>query len=181
MKGNRYHFVSHWKVRATPAEVYDILEEAEQLPRWWPAVYLEVMTTKPNNSAGIGREVSLYTKGWLPYTLRWQSRLLAKDYPHGFSIEAFGDLQGEGTWTFEQAPDGVHCLITYVWRVAANKPILRYFSFLLKPLFAANHHWAMQTGEQSLQLEIKRRRAKTQEEQAQIPKPPPPTFNWLLS
>lgn len=180
MKSNRYHFVTHWKVEATPTEVYEILEQAEQLPRWWPAVYLEVATTKENDETGTGREVSLYTKGWLPYTLRWQSRLIAKKPPHGFSIEAFGDLMGAGTWIFEQDEDGIHCHITYDWQVEANKPILRYFSFLLKPIFSANHHWAMRTGEESLRLELQRRKSNTADERRQIPVPPQPTFAWLL-
>ncbi|MBX2873395.1 MAG: SRPBCC family protein [Saprospiraceae bacterium] len=180
MKSNRYHFITHWKVEAKPTEVYEILEQAERLPQWWPAVYLEVTTTKENDERGIGREVALYTKGWLPYTLRWQSRLTAKNPPHGFSIEAFGDLMGAGTWSFEQDEDGIHCHITYDWQVEANKPILRYFSFFLKPLFSANHHWAMRTGEESLRLELQRRKTKTAEEYQLIPPPPQPTFGWLL-
>ena len=180
MKSNRYHFVTHWKVEATPTEVYEILEQAEQLPRWWPAVYLEVKSTKGNDETGTGREVSLYTKGWLPYTLRWQSRLSTKNRPHGFSIEAFGDLRGVGTWCFEQDEDGVHCHITYDWQVEATKPILRYFSILLKPLFSVNHHWAMRTGEESLRLELQRRKVETPDERNSIAAPPPPTFAWLL-
>ncbi len=180
MKSNSYHFITHWTIAASPAQVYEILEQAERLPEWWPAVYLAVVTTKENDETGTGREISLYTKGWLPYTLRWQSRLVAKNPPYGFSIEAFGDLMGSGTWTFEPDKSGRYCHITYDWQVAANKPILRYFSFLLKPLFSANHHWAMRTGEQSLRLELRRRNAKTPEELNQIPAPPQPTFSWLL-
>ena len=180
MKSNSYHFITHWIVEASPAEVYEILEQAERLTEWWPAVYLEVVTTKENDETGTGREISLYTKGWLPYTLRWQSRLVAKNPPHGFSIEALGDLRGSGTWTFEQDASGRFCQITYDWRVAANKPILRYFSFLLKPLFSANHHWAMRTGEKSLRLELLRRKAKSPEVWSQIPPPPKPTFGWFI-
>ena len=49
--------------------------------------------------------------------------------------------------------------ITYDWRLRAEKPLLRRLSFLLKPLFASNHRWAMAQGEQSLRLELLRRRA----------------------
>jgi hypothetical protein len=48
--------------------------------------------------------------------------------------------------------------VTYDWRVKAEKPLLRYISFLLKPVFAANHRWAMRQGEQSLQRELARLR-----------------------
>ena len=60
-------------------------------------------------------------------------------------------------WTFEQ--DGAFVDITYDWRLRAEKPLLRNLSFLMKPLFEANHRWAMAQGEESLRLELARRRA----------------------
>jgi len=77
--------------------------------------------------------------------------------PHGFTIQAWGDLEGTGIWTF--ATEGDSTTIRYEWRVRATKPVLRYFSFLLKPVFAANHHWAMARGQESLLRELNRRRA----------------------
>ena len=70
---------------------------------------------------------------------------------------ASGDFDGRGVWTFEQ--DGAFVDITYDWRLSAEKPLLRNLSFLLKPLFEANHRWAMAQGEESLKLELARRRA----------------------
>ncbi len=58
-------------------------------------------------------------------------------------------------WTFEQ--DGGAVNITYDWRIRAEKPLLRYLSFLLKPIFSANHRWAMARGEESLRAELGRR------------------------
>jgi len=29
--------------------------------------------------------------------------------------------------------------ITYDWRIRADKPLLRYLSFVFKPIFSANH------------------------------------------
>lgn len=71
-------------------------------------------------------------------------------------------------------------VITYEWQVQAAKPLLRRLSWLLKPLFAANHRWAMARGEESLRLELRRRRATTPEARAVIPDPPQPRFRWLL-
>ena len=43
MAGNdEYVFVTRWRVAASTQEVFDILEDPEALPRWWPAVYLAV-------------------------------------------------------------------------------------------------------------------------------------------
>lgn len=172
MSANEYHFVTQWRVAGTVEDVADILADAPDLPRWWPAVYLDVQETKPGDETGIGKEVSLYTTGWLPYTLRWQFHVTESNYPHGFALEALGDLVGRGKWSLRQ--NGRYVDVTYDWRVRAEKPLLRRFSLLLRPIFAANHHWAMARGEESLQLELARRAA-TENEQHLLPLPPGPT------
>jgi hypothetical protein len=86
---NDYHFVTHWRVPGTIDEVSEILERAEDLPRWWPSVYLDVKEIEPGQPNGVGKVVSLYTKGWLPYALRWKFRVTGSNKPHGFALEAF--------------------------------------------------------------------------------------------
>lgn len=54
--------------------------------------------------------------------------------------------------------------------------LIRTLSFLFKPIFSANHRWAMAREEESLKLELTRRRATTPENAARIPPPPGPTF-----
>jgi hypothetical protein len=169
-----YHFVSHWRVAGTCQEVADVIGDVESLPRWWPSVYLDVQVVEPGGEHGVGKVVSLYTKGWLPYTLRWQFRVAESRYPYGSTIQALGDLDGRGVWTFKQ--DGVFVDITYDWRIRARKPLINALSFLLKPLFAFNHQWAMARGAESLKLELLCRRARTDAERARIPPPPPPTW-----
>jgi hypothetical protein len=172
MAANDYHFITHWRVEGTVKEVYDLLGDAVGLARWWPSVYLDVREVEPGDENGVGRVIDLYTKGWLPYTLRWQFRV-TEVKPDGFSLAAWGDFDGRGIWTFEQ--DGPWVNITYDWKIRADKPLLRDFSFIMKPLFAANHRWAMARGEESLRLELVRRHAATPAERARIPEPPPPT------
>lgn len=175
MASNEYQFITHWHMQSTLEEINDVLGNAPDLVRWWPAVYLDVQELEEGDpETGIGKEISLYTKGWLPYTLRWQFRITENRSPHGFSLEAWGDFVGEGHWTFAQ--DGDWVKITYDWRVRADKPILRYLSFIMKPIFAANHHWAMEKGEESLRLELARRHAQTAAERDTVAAPPPTTF-----
>jgi hypothetical protein len=103
--------------------------------------------------------------------LRWKFRV-TEVHPtdhSGFSLQAIGDFVGVGIWTFEQ--QGSTCKIKYDWRISAEKPLLKYLSFLMKPLFAANHKWAMRKGLDSLRLEIRRKSGETQ-----VPAPPTPTF-----
>ena len=173
MSSNAYHFITHWRVESTIEEVSQLLGNAPDLVRWWPSVYLEVRELEPGDENGIGKVVDLYTKGWLPYTLRWQFRVTENRSPHGFTLEAWGDFDGRGIWAFEQDEEWVN--ITYDWQIKAEKALLRYLSPVMKPLFAANHHWAMARGEKSLQLELARRHATTLEERDRVPAPPPPT------
>lgn len=176
MASNDYHFITHWHVEGTLEEVSEIIGDAVGLTRWWPSVYLDVQVLEPGDERGLGKVVSLYTKGWLPYTLRWDFRVtdVRQD---GFTLEAWGDFEGRGIWTFEQ--DGSWVDVTYDWKISAEKPLLRYFSFLIKPIFSANHYWAMAKGEESLKLELARRAA-TPEERALIPAPPQPTTASLV-
>src|ERR1044072_2914896 len=174
MPSNDYHFITHWRVEGDINEVADILKDAAELPRWWPSVYLDVKILELGDKDGIGKVVSLYTKGWLPYTLRWDFRVTESNYPHGFSLEAWGDFNGRGIWTLEE--DGSFFDVTYDWKWRADKPLLSALSFLFKPIFSANHRWAMEKGEESLKLELARRHARPPEEDARIPAPPPPTF-----
>src|ERR1051325_12165405 len=102
MGSSSYHFITHWKVEGTIEEVSSILEDAEGLPRWWPSVYLEVKTLETGGEKGVGKVVGLYTKGWLPYTLRWQFRVTESNAPYGFTLEAWGDFVGRGIWTLEK-------------------------------------------------------------------------------
>ena len=157
MASNEYHFITHWRVQSTCEEVFDTLKDAPDLVRWWPDVYLKVDEIEAGDEDGVGKVVQLHTKGWLPYTLRWSFRVTEVNHPTGFALEAWGDFDGTGVWTFEG--DGEWVNITYDWRIRADKPILRYLSFLLKPIFSANHHWAMNKGYERLQVELARRQA----------------------
>jgi hypothetical protein len=168
---NEYHFVSHWQVEATCGEVADVLSDPLTLTRWWPSVYLEVQELEPGGPRGVGRRVRALTRGWLPYTLRWEFVMVDTNYPYGFSIAASGDFDGLGVWTFRQL--GKYVAITYDWRIRVEKPLIRTLSPLFKPMFAANHRWAMAQGEESLRLELARCRAKSVEALAAIPGPPP--------
>ncbi|MBM4260623.1 MAG: polyketide cyclase [Deltaproteobacteria bacterium] len=152
MASNDYRFVTHWRIEAKIEEVYRIISNAADLPRWWPSVYLDVRELSPGNEKGVGKIVDLYTRGWLPYTLRWQFRVTEVNFPHGLALEAWGDFVGTGRWTFKQ--DGAWANIRYDWQIRADKPLLRYLSFILKPIFAANHRWAMAQGERSLRAEL---------------------------
>jgi uncharacterized protein YndB with AHSA1/START domain len=159
-----YAFVTHWRVRASAQEVFDILADPFGLARWWPDVYLQVKELEPADpKTGSRPLIGLHTKGWLPYTLRWNFRVVESTPPTGFKLVAHGDFEGTGVWTIQPSPQGERerdfVDVTYDWRIKAEKPLLRYGTFIFRPFFAANHRWAMARGEESLKRELVRRRA----------------------
>jgi hypothetical protein len=170
-----YHFITNWRIAGTAPEVAEVLGDPLGLTRWWPSVYLAVREIEPGNpETHVGRVIDLYTKGWLPYTLRWRFKVTEARGAGGFSLVAEGDFVGTGVWTLEQEGDIVN--VRYDWRIRADKPLLRYGSLVFRPIFKANHRWAMARGEESLKLELRRRRATTEAERRAVPAPPGATF-----
>ena len=182
MGANDYHFITTWRIAATPEEITEVLGDAGALARWWPSVYLEVRVLEPGDEQGLGKVVDLWTKGFLPYTLRWRFTVTESRSPTGFRLDASGDFIGRGIWTLVAErpagdPAGPLTLVTYDWLIVAEKGLLKRLSPIMKPIFSANHHWAMSNGERSLALELARRHAATDPTiAAAIPAAPGPTF-----
>ena len=101
---------------------------------------------------------------------------LRNDGAGGLSLRADGDFFGGGTWTF--ITDGDYVKAFYDWRIRAEKPLLRRLTWLMRPAFSANHRWAMRKGEESMRLELERRRLPRAGGVSVAP-PPGPTFARL--
>lgn len=140
----------------TVQEVADVLDVPQELPRWWPEVYLSVARLVPGGEHNVGGVFDFRTRGWLPYTLRWQMTVESVVPNRRFVIRADGDFIGTGVWTLTQ--DGPNARVTYEWTIRVGKPLLRRLSFALRPIFSANHRWAMRAGERGLARELERRR-----------------------
>jgi hypothetical protein len=121
-------------------------------------------------------------QGFLPYTLRWRFRVTKSDLPTGFRLDAEGDFVGRGICTLQpeigaSQPDGPLTSVVYDWLIVAEKGVLKRLSPVMKPIFAANHRWAMAQGEPSLRLELARRHAASDRTiAAAILRPRGPTF-----
>ena len=153
-----YRFVTRWRFdEARCEDVSDVLEDTDRISRWWPSVYRECTILERGGEHGLGRRVAVTTKGFLPYLIRWEFTVVEEHYPNGSRIVASGDLEGEGRWTLRQ--DGDDTVVTYEWTVIANHAFIRRFSWLLRPLFAANHNWTMAQGLRGLRAELAARAA----------------------
>ena len=156
MPFGEYRFKSEWFVPgATPEEVYDVLGDQLAYPRWWGDVWLEVEGDE--GPPRPGRKARIKATGYLPYKLRWTAEITEADRPRSFSLKAGGDFQGGGTWTIEPVEGGTIARLD--WRPVVHKPLLRYLTPLLKPLFSSNHYWTMRRGEEKITDEVRRRRA----------------------
>src|SRR5689334_22419267 len=113
MASYHYQFLTRWRMGATPDEVFPIIDNVRDYPRWWPAVWLRVEVLAEGDARGIGGQARVTTKGWLPYILRWVGTTLEKEPPHRKVIAASGDFEGRGVWTFR--PDGPFVDVEYQW------------------------------------------------------------------
>ena len=151
---NSYQFITRWRFEATAAQVFGLISKPQEFPRWWGSVYLKAEQIAPGDEKGAGRVVRFVTKGFLPYRLRWDSQTVDVVRPLRIVVRAAGDFAGEGVWTFEE--QGAFTNVIFDWRVDAEKPLLKNLSWLFKPLFKANHRWAMEQGRQGLVRELAR-------------------------
>jgi hypothetical protein len=56
-------------------------------------------------------------------------------------VEVDGDLSGTGRWTLTPNGDGrIH--VRFDWIVHADRPLLRYLTPILRPIFRWNHNWS---------------------------------------
>ena len=125
----------------------------------------------PPRPDGVGKRLGLHTQGWLPYRLHWQLHVVEHDAPARLAFEATGDFVGKGAWTLYDRGDSTR--VEYEWTIRADKPLIRLFSLLLKPVFALNHRWAMARGLESLLIEVERRHGR-----AVRPPPRPVSAAW---
>lgn len=179
---NPYHLVTRWRVKAAAEEIYNIISQPVEYPRWWPAVYLDCRQTAVGTPGGTGRCVQFHTRGWLPYTLRWEACTTEVEAPRRIVFNASGDLNGRGEWNFTQ--DGQFTEITFDWNVEPAKQFLRYLTPALRPVFEANHRWAMQQGENSLREELIRYRARLPEDLLDAAEPRGPVevpVRWIAA
>ncbi|MEM7159431.1 MAG: SRPBCC family protein [Myxococcota bacterium] len=150
MPANDYHFEEQWSIPGySPRQVYEVLYNASILPDWWSGVYLEAVPLRNYARPMVGAKVRAKARGFLPYTLSFTLEALELEYGQRLQARATGDF--EGVWTAELHDDGEGgTRVAIDWRVTVDKPLIRFLSPILKPLFAWNHCWTTPRGERGL-------------------------------
>ncbi|GAA2516840.1 SRPBCC family protein [Streptomyces longisporus] len=141
MDWTHYRFRSLWVLPAAPATVYEVLERAEEYPRWWPQVR-EV--TRLDDTTGVIRIRSV-----LPYDLHFTARETRRDPGAGvLAIAMSGDIEGWARWTITAG--GAGTLARFEQAVDVHKALLRRFAVPGRPVFRANHRLMMRAGRRGL-------------------------------
>jgi uncharacterized protein YndB with AHSA1/START domain len=141
-----YVFIDEWDVEAPAEAVFEALADARTYPEWWGAVYLDVQA---DCAPQVGCVSQHEFKGRLPYHLKTTSEIVRLDPPREFEVKVVGDLTGRGVWTLTPGDGRVH--IRFDWRVLADRPLLRYLTPILRPVFRFNHNWSIQRAREGLE------------------------------
>jgi hypothetical protein len=143
---SEYVFIDEWDLDAPQEVVFMALADAGTYPEWWKPVYITVLVDGPPE---VGRTSKQCFKGRLPYKLNTTSEIVRYEPPHEFEVSVVGDLTGRGVWTLTPSDGRVH--IRFDWRVIADRPLLRYLTPVLRPLFRWNHNWSVKRAIEGLE------------------------------
>jgi uncharacterized protein YndB with AHSA1/START domain len=149
-----YRFVTDWRVEAPAERVWDAIHDSERWPEWWRGVLaVERLGSAARDDAGEARRYTF--RGRLPYTLTFDMRVTRSE-PHSLlEGRASGELEGTGTWTFSESPDG--CDVRYVWDIRTTRPWMDLPIPFARRIFTANHDVIMRWGAEGLERHLEAR------------------------
>lgn len=140
-----YVFRCEWRLPAPPAQVYAILADVENYPRWWPQVHA---ARRIDATSG-----ELRCRSVLPYDVVFVMRRELEDPAAGvLRASLTGDLVGTGQWTVTTA--GAGSLAVFDEDVAVGHGLLHAAGRLLRPLLRFNLDHMMRSGEQGLRAHL---------------------------
>jgi hypothetical protein len=149
MASNKYHFEDHWDVPFPIEEVWEVLSRSWEFPIWWRGVYLSAEPLGNADGPRVGARVAAVARGWLPYRLRFTIETIALGKPHLIAFKAIGDFEtDESRWILTRNGAGTHVVLD--WNPIVEKPVVKFLSPLLKPLFRWNHNWTMVRGQRQI-------------------------------
>ena len=127
MKTNYYIFIDKFVASCDIETAYHYIRQIEEYPRWWGKVYKKIIKLKEAPPDVAGAKYRITVGGFLPYSLTIDNEVTHIDRPNLIRFDAEGELKGKGVWSFREVGEGTE--VTFDWRVAANKKVIRLFSF----------------------------------------------------
>ncbi|MCW5633876.1 MAG: SRPBCC family protein [Rubrivivax sp.] len=147
-----YSFRDEWHVPAPPERVWELIEQPETYPLWWP-IYLDARITEDNGP--VGSVACLKFRVLLPYTLTITTRSTRSEAPRLLEGTVGGELEGTWRWTLEPASGGTR--VVFEETVRTNRWILDLLGPIAGRLFAMNHAIAARKGADGMRAYLARR------------------------
>lgn len=141
-----YSFVTKWTFQAPIDLVWNILTRFDEYPLWWRGWKKSELISTRNGRLYIGEMRANIVSGFLPYNLRFQTRLSKITPPSYLEIESNGHFFGMGVWMLEQK--GMVTAVKWTWNVCTTDSVLNSLARLpgLKRLMELNHDYLMRQG-----------------------------------
>ncbi len=139
-----YEFVTVWRFDAPIESVWETIKRSEHWHEWWKGV-LRVVELKTGDENGVGSVRRSTWKSALPYTIEFDSEILRVEPMKIIEARAFGELDGNGLWTFMAENENL-TRVRYDWTVKTTKPWMNYLAPIAKPFFRWNHNVIMNWG-----------------------------------
>jgi len=89
--------------------------------------------------------------------VRFGLEVIEAERPTRILSRLSGDFTGTGEWRLTETDQGTEALLD--WHPLVQKPLIRFLTPVLRPLFRANHNWAMRRGQEAIVPYLQQRRA----------------------
>lgn len=149
---------SCWDIDVNISELDFVIDEPRLITNWWAAVFLKVEILGGSYYSDEGLKVRLWTKGLMPHSFKFLARVFHDKTKNQVMVKTDGDFNGIGTISI--SPIGRNQSQIHInWRTCVNNHYLYPLMMLVKPIFIANHKWAMRRGEQGIKQELLHRKS----------------------
>ena len=141
-----YKFITHWKLNAPLEDIWNIIHDISKWHEWWKGV-LEVKVIDDSKHGEI--RFAHTWQSFIPYKLRFETRITEIDPMKSISAIATGELAGTGRWEFLDTGKG-DTIVTYYWFVSTTSTWMNITAPFLSWLFRWNHDTVMRWGGEGL-------------------------------